>query len=613
MTKSMTRGKQQILFNYLPGKTFDFERGPIARVKSIRGFPQSELNETVIVQKIASQARAWSPEYRPALGDHVLNDVGKFVLLDPVEVDAEMFPNVFWCQNAECGQIIDDSRKGQLNSADCPRCRSGKLIQLRFVKVHRCGAIEPLVPHRCPNCRGQDVSLNTRDSERLAAFRWVCRKCGHAYALFGGVCRHCEWPKGDSPRARNMDIEVHRAGRTYYPQTTVLLNIPRTELESFQEHPHWQCIVAAKFLNLSSVSGRRLSDFFVNREGDASGISASDLDDILEAGITAEQAIERLRVMREARKEGELPGSDEICQAVQNESGISLDIWRNTGSELLEAIMPFESGSTPTLLSESANLSESYDLGTRLGFKDIALVQDYTIVNATFGFKRVDYQPNECWLNPFPPDPNYGGRLPIYVDRVQADALLIKLDPETILRWLSLNGINVTLPSGSVHEHSVQAYFVRLFDNVTPYHTFSSEQAEVRMVFGLLHSLSHLCVRQASLLCGLERSSLSEYLLPHALTIAIYCNHRFGATIGALTALFEQTLNQWLTGIRDSRTCVYDPVCNDHEASCHACTHLSETSCRFFNLNLSRSFLFGGPDRELGTIKYGYFELPLVP
>ena len=613
MTRSMTRGKQQILFNYLPGKTFDFERGPIARVKSIRGFLQTELNETIVIQKIASQAKAWSPEFRPALGDHVLNDVGKFVLLDPVEVEAEMFPKVFWCQNPECGKVVHDSQARELNSTDCPKCRSGPLVQLRFIKVHRCGAIEPLVPGRCPNGHRNDVSLRTRDSERLATFRWVCRECGRSYGLFGGICRHCEWSEEKTTRDGHMQIEVHRAGRTYYPQTAVLLNIPRSELEGFFELPHWQYIVAAKYLDLSLVSGRRLTDFLGKGQNNGSGISASDLDSILESGISAEQAVERLREMREARKADKLSNSDEIGQEVQNKSGVELEIWRKVGSGLLEAIMPFESGRTPILLSESTSLIESYDLGTRLGINDIALVQDYTIVNATFGFSRVEYKPNECWLNPFPPDPNYGGQLPVYVDRVQADALLVTLDPNAILRWLSLNGISVTLPGGSDHEQSIKAYFVSLFDNVSPYHTLGAEQVEIRMVFGLLHSLSHLCVRQASLLCGLEKSSLSEYILPHTLTIAIYCNHRFGATIGALTALFEQTLRQWLTGIRDGRVCVYDPVCHDHEASCHACTHLSETSCRFFNLNLSRSFLFGGPDRELGIIKCGYFQLPSVP
>lgn len=123
-----------------------------------------------------------------------------------------------------------------------------------------------------------------------------------------------------------------------------------------------------------------------------------------------------------------------------------------------------------------------------------------------------------------------------------------------------------------------------------------------RMVFALLHTLSHAAVRQASLLCGLDTTSLSEYLLPTALSVAVYCNHRSGATI-ALTALYEQSLAEWLAAIRGARRCVYDPACREHGASCHFCAYQAENTCRFFNLNLSRSFLFGGPDRELGSIE----------
>ena len=130
------------------------------------------------------------------------------------------------------------------------------------------------------------------------------------------------------------------------------------------------------------------------------------------------------------------------------------------------------------------------------------------------------------------------------------------------------------------------------------------------MVFGLLHTLSHLAVRQAALLCGLDRTSLSEYILPQALTFVLYCNHRFGATIGALASLFEQSLNEWLRSIGEADRCVYDPVCGDRGGNCHACTHLAETSCRFFNLNLGRSLLFGGNDPELDNISVGYLDVP---
>jgi hypothetical protein len=166
------------------------------------------------------------------------------------------------------------------------------------------------------------------------------------------------------------------------------------------------------------------------------------------------------------------------------------------------------------------------------------------------------------------------------------------------------------LPNGTNKNLARRAYFVRLFDDTQLRQTLMEDQAQARLVFGLLHTLSHLCVRQAALLCGLDRTSLSEYLMPKALTLAIYCNHRFGATIGALTALFEQSLAEWLNTVRDTRRCVYDPVCHDHEGACHACAHLAETSCRFFNLNLNRAFLFGGHDPQLTNVEVGYFDLP---
>ena len=155
---------------------------------------------------------------------------------------------------------------------------------------------------------------------------------------------------------------------------------------------------------------------------------------------------------------------------------------------------------------------------------------------------------------------------------------------------------------------SSQAYFVQLFDDVRLRQTLLADRPEARLVFGLIHSFSHLCVRQAALLCGLDATSLSEYIFPRTLAFALYCNHRFGATIGALTALYEQSLAEWLNAVRSVRRCVYDPVCYDREGNCHACSHLAETSCRFFNLNLNRAFLFGGPDPVLNKTIIGYFD-----
>jgi hypothetical protein len=276
--------------------------------------------------------------------------------------------------------------------------------------------------------------------------------------------------------------------------------------------------------------------------------------------------------------------------------------WERAAYELFESILPEET-SKPTQLTTTS--PDAHQIVREMGLEELLLESDYPIINATYGYTRGEFRPNESRLNPFPPDPDHGGNFPIFVDQVQADALLFKLAPDTVYEWLLANNAAIQQTKQSTY---LRSFFVRIFDGVSFRETIGKDHLAARMTFGLLHTLSHICVRRASLLSGLEHTSLSEYLLPRSLSFAIYCNHRFGETIGALTALFEQSAIQWLNSVTNSRKCVYDPVCKDSRGSCHACTHLAETSCRYFNLNLSRAFLFGGFDQELGHLGKGFFQ-----
>jgi hypothetical protein len=68
MPRRMNRGKQQVLLNYLPERTFDFEKiGTIARVSRVRGFPRSDLNLPLVLRAIQEQLDVWQPAYRPVL------------------------------------------------------------------------------------------------------------------------------------------------------------------------------------------------------------------------------------------------------------------------------------------------------------------------------------------------------------------------------------------------------------------------------------------------------------------------------------------------------------------------------------------------------------------
>lgn len=624
------RGKRQVLFHYLPGYTFDFDKANvIAQVESIRGVPQSDLNMDMVMKAISQYVSAWRYGNQDLLTGPLRDlQADSFVLLEPKHVNASLFPKVLWCQNRNCGRVFDYSNSNSLPRSNdrCPVCRHDRyrLKQLRFIKVHRCGHIEPLTPpYKCKNCGERKFALDTRGSERISEFRWLCRNCNNVTSVFGGYCRVCNWEAltGDTDaRKRQMNIEVHRARRTYYPHHVVLLNQPGAEMNAFLSTDGWEMVAAGSFLELPELENVRLMEFArTQRERQAQRIDLSDSEvgQLKERGFNDEQIAQYIQmqeqvgqIKRESQEELSPAG---IGQKLISETGVQESVWKRAGQEMIEAVLPTETGDTSSLI-ELAEPSESQRSGQRLarrmGVEDVVLATDFPITLASFGYSRVSYEPPESRLNTFPPDTDHQGQFPVFVDLVQADAIIVRLDTSMLWNWLEVNGLSPTISSSATDsELARQAHFIELFDELLLRQPLTQDTAEARMVFGLLHSMSHTFVRHAALLCGLDRTSLSEYVLPRALTFAIHSNHRFGATIGALASLFEQSIGEWLDQIVNERRCVYDPVCNRTGGHCHACIHLAETSCRFFNLNLSRAFLFGGEDRELGTIETGYFEM----
>lgn len=613
MPRRMSRGKQQVLLTYLPERTFDFEKiGTIARVQRIRGFPRSDLNLSLILRSVQEQLNAWQPPYRPVL-QNVTNATDRFILLEPRSVDAVMFPLVFHCQRErECGRVVV-CRDSPPRSTQCPRCHQESLRQMRWVRVHRCGAIETLVPPQCDNCHHtRDMALNTRGSETFGGFQWICRSCNARIGLKERPmwCRHCTWPGPDRDKARTA-IMVHRAAATFFPHQVVLLNQPGMEMSAFLATDRWQAVAAGRFFELPSAMGKRLVDFANapgNAQAPAGGVTDIDRSALRASGMTDEQVAqyERMQSIIHAGRQNTAQSStpQSIAGALVRDSGVAWGAWESAGQEMLEAVMPKENGTIRPVLPGTR---EQEALG-RVGLDELSLVTEFPITTAVYGYSRVDYQPDQCFVNPFPSDRDAGGKFPIFVNVTSADALLLRLDHRAVLAWLAANGMPVQVPATANRAIAERSCFVSMFDGVDLRQTIDAAHPQARMVFGLVHTLSHAALRHAGLLCGLDPTSLAEYVLPRALSLAIYSNQSFGATIGALTALFEQSLEDWLGRVVATRRCLYDPVCAVDGGACHACAHASETSCRFFNVNLGRQFLFGGTDPVLGQVRVGFFD-----
>lgn len=592
MSKNMNVGKQQIIFKFLPGKIFDYSKRYItAKITSVYGHP-ADINRDLVLRKINEYVRNWDESLRPSLTNDILcNRQDRFILIDPIKADSEMYPLIFYCNDSKCNRIVDYSDENQLPDSNiCPICKKGELRQLNFVKIHRCGAVNPLTPpYRCANGHTNAWALDTRNSATIQNWVWVCKTCNSNQQVHAGNCRECDWtyPIAGNASPKLMDIAVTRGNTAYYAHYVILLNLPEKELEGILALENWQELVGAFYFDLPEVKGRDLSDLSSKPK-----IDQHRIDELIRIAKLTPEQIQLLQ-------QSETFNPTLTIQEVRKKSGLNHQIWINSGQEILESV----------LLQRFKNIKHITNTNLKvknLGFFDISLVTDFPYITATFGFTRQDYRPNCCRINAFPIDRQTGTQHPIFFDTTLADAIIFRLNPERVFSWLEKNGYHPELPNGSDPEIGKKAYFCNLFEGIDYQNCINQNNAEARLVFGLLHTFSHLSVKRAALLAGLDATSLTEYILPRSLTFAIYGNQRFSSSIGAMVSLYEDSLYTWLENITESNHCVYDPVCADHGGSCHACTHLTETSCRFFNQNLSRSFLFGGYDDILNIDIQGY-------
>lgn len=612
----MVVGKQQVLFQYLPGKVFDHREGAVARVTSINGTERSDVSRELLLQSIRDHALAWPRDQRPSLPDAYLSDVSQFVFVEPDEVASELFPLVFWCQNASCGHAREYT-PDRLPPSMCPRCKKGKFIQLPFVLLHECGRLVQWSPPACPTCHSRSsMALQRRGSQVSANSRWWCLTCNCEAQPLAGFCS-CNWSAPTADVTRMLRFELFRVGRAMYPQSVTMAYQPGPNSSQVLSTPGWQAAAASIYFNLPLTRDLTLEDWCVRSSARPASnssaqveLSTEEWNDLLtrlrNGEFNPEQMTARVEELRTA-KQTELEESSyrKIAEELVGETGLKPDSVVSAGQELLETLSIRRAGANGRV--SNVDTSPEGDLVREMGIAEISVVTDFPVTTAVYGYTRGRSGPNECWLNAFPRDQRFG-RIPVYTDVMETDAVIVTLDAVDLLWWLERLGYSCHTPGSSTDATvRAKAYFLDLFDGMSLRETVGAAMAEARLAFGALHSLAHYSIRQAALLCGLDITSMSEYLLPRTLTFAIFCNHQFGAKIGALISLFEQTLPQWLESVRETTSCIYDPVCSRNGGACHACSHLAETSCRYFNLNLGRPFLFGGVDQELGSIDVGFF------
>lgn len=620
--KPMNRGRQQILFHFLPEKTFDHESGQaICQVKNFRAEENTQLNHHYVLHRIAWLLNQWPENRRRGFPDPYRRP-DSYVFAVPQSVDAELFPLLFYCVKQGCHRTVSYLNLDQVNQLNpnlrCQDCNSA-LTQLHHVLIHKCGHIQPFIIPRCPRHDYNHMWLNTR-SQKYSLFRWQCHECNFQRNIVPGRCSDCNLSE------KGMRPVVHRSSSSYYPQYRTLINLPGQDLTRIlaDSERHWLAIAA--YLRLFDHGpDNRLIDLVATPQGQTvEEESITTLERLIRSAPPESKV--RLQEQIEALKQGLSGiGGNQRCQIINKaKSLITLQerSLEEAGEELLEFVRPDETLQVTTLnqlkqraKQEMPRRLSVYRVAYRdalkdTGLSDVSLIGNFPVTTVVIGYTRGEREADNTIIRSFPRLKN-DTRRPLFVDTTETEALMFRLDPVRVFRWLKCNGLTENHDIASFtdeDEVKIRAWILNQMQTVDPFQRIPESEPINCAVYSLVHSFSHLVLRQAVIQSGFDRTSLSEYLFPRALAFVIYSNNRSTFTIGGLYTLFEQTLHEHLRSIIDrGGTCVYDPVCLGNTGACHACMHISEMSCEHFNRNLDRKYLFGQAEPD-GNGFIGYWD-----
>lgn len=657
--RPMQRGVSQLLFNYLPNRTVDWEDGlAIVKLSDIRFSAVWEQERTTsLLKEIGESFERW--RFRGGRVDREfpsdpVSEPGRFAVGSPESIDAGLLRAALICQ--QCGQLMFDRKHQRDGRPSCtnPECKGQRIHQIPFVFVHGCGELVPIQewlpaikkganpdalpelvnhPIRCDQCKSGDNLYIPGRSDRVKDMKVVCRTCKTvALERFKASCHRClkrfardgipqNQEGGTVPSALAMRLARYSASDTYYPQTVSILRLDRPQLTTEDDET-------------SSTLRRILPQ---SRRPDSTGSLADRLKALSEKMAAAEalgDSSEQTRLLTEIAKltqtKGKKPEPAEtgllsaVSQDLEKAIKESLAFRGQVTTEPADVKARREGGTGDLLTAEIAKLKAS------LGLSELLYVDDLPIITATYGYTRRDFEPTyeELGAHNLPVEirafpsvhnvaaqrlgrPDLVGTLPIVAREGEHEGIFLSLNPARVIEWLEANGL--ALPDSQLPPIPRILAALEPIDRDRYYDSIWDLRVR-RMVFGLIHSLSHAAMRSLTRYAGVDRTSVAEYIFLPLLGCVVY-DSSSSFKLGGVATLARDHLAAFLRTIADeSVECLYDPDCADHTGACHGCLHSPEISCRVFNHGLSRAFLLGGhapwADVSTDTRLVGYWEMP---
>lgn len=196
------------------------------------------------------------------------------------------------------------------------------------------------------------------------------------------------------------------------------------------------------------------------------------------------------------------------------------------------------------------------------------------------------------------------GKATKYLPAIESfgEGVFFEFDNETLNEWINSN-------------HKIQERISILIENKQQFESTFNEDFDLTPKYVLIHTFSHLIIKELEYLCGYPSTSIQERLyIDENLEmngVLIYTIAGSEGSYGGITSICDDDRIGKLieSAIIRAIDCATDPICyhthgqgvaNLNLSACFSCTLLPETSCEKFNCYLDRRILV---DKE-----YGYFK-----
>ncbi len=615
----MSRGKSQSLYKYLPDSWIDFSvRGKyrknyIAHVERWNSEQLTNINKKRLIRLVNQAVQSFASQAKPGGTVEPTSGFGAELTPDTCDVltpkaggeergiVAQISPLTFYCK--KCHKVhqfrnVEDYKR----NTRCRDCKTVELTQMRQIYYCKCGWATAEHPAYCRKHKWENIYW-------YGGYDFVCKSCNTKIPM-RQKCKICGNVLNPHPALDPAQYFAYSFSFIDLIDEKIEDFISGTEYGAYMTIAHWMNMISDEEFSTIIEKGivsdpekfKKIYDgyyeTFISLGEDVAKVAAQKAAE-KECGNQYNTLVEDLKVkllspIDEVKRFAEMLIEYDMVEKSDDVSTL------DTAKEVAQ------------LLNTNANPDEFEHIAKKYGISDTKVCGEIPFIACSYGYTREKSQYEEgVQLRAFKEEKS--GRKNVYATDLKTEGVLFEFDRKRILEWLIKNEyINQAEAPDMNSEEDIKVWFVNNIHlgAITTFNEIDSEVEPITSyVYGLIHSISHLLVKAAAELCGLNKDSISEYIFPGIPAVMIYCQNSQGFNLGALFNVFEAYFDKWVTNAATkAEKCVFDPICIERYKACTGCLFLNEVSCQHFNQDLNRRLIIGYFDKVTKKKTYGFWE-----